>query len=530
MPPNKIATGKIVKLDEDKHLVFGWASIIKDVDGKILLDRQNDYIDSEEELEKAAYDYVLKSRDGGEMHIRRGVSKMVESVVLTEEKQRMLGIPTGSTPTGWWIGFKVNDDRVWEQVKKGEYAGFSVHGTGRRESTELPISKITEVGKGESAGHPFRGNQWTRGISGGGKPQSAPDTVGSEFLRHSGYDVLPKPTSDLGVAKITGAPISWLMPESLHSTLVPLFAELRAMEDGLFSASDDIALNYKLKKALGDLGFNEDEVSIVMLGLKSRSRLMERNGGDKGGVHQYGSHLAITSAEKQVGTEEAQDAIPDDAIPAIRMTSTALKGVFSSGRIKTQFETGTSRGVNNPDLRAAQETAMLSLHPSVNPKKRPIYGFVLNNTVVSNLETLKSVEQYGNTTVVLKQGVRGRTSWVQGDSLNSTILLSSMEEPTYHGLEDFSGARSPVDYYEAQIHGGVKIKDIDYIVMPRYKNYGGVMEDYNDKEEFASEHKISQEHASKIRTWDEEFGWAQNVKDNGLPSPLDRDLKSMGYK
>lgn len=167
MPPNKIATGKIVKLDEDKHLVFGWASIIKDVDGKILLDRQNDYIDSEEELEKAAYDYVLKSRDGGEMHIRRGVSKMVESVVLTEEKQRMLGIPAGSTPTGWWIGFKVNDDRVWEQVKKGEYAGFSVHGTGRRESTELPISKITEVGKGDFAGHPFRGNQHTGGKGGG---------------------------------------------------------------------------------------------------------------------------------------------------------------------------------------------------------------------------------------------------------------------------------------------------------------------------------------------------------------------------
>ena len=168
-PKTTVATGKIVKLDEDKHLVFGWASIIKDVDGKILLDRQNDYIDSEEELENAAYDYVLKSRNGGEMHIRRGVSKMVESVVLTEEKQRMLGIPTGSTPTGWWIGFKVNDNRVWEQVKKGEYAGFSVHGTGRRESTELPFSKFTEVGKGDFAGHPFRGNQYTRGTGGAGK-------------------------------------------------------------------------------------------------------------------------------------------------------------------------------------------------------------------------------------------------------------------------------------------------------------------------------------------------------------------------
>lgn len=139
----------IVKVDDEKKLVFGWASIIKDESGKILLDRQDDFIDSEEELEKAAYDYVLRSRDGGEMHVRRGVAKMVESVVFTEEKQRALGIPVGSMPTGWWIGFKVNDSRVWEQVKKGEYSGFSVHGTGKRESTELPVSKITEIGKAD---------------------------------------------------------------------------------------------------------------------------------------------------------------------------------------------------------------------------------------------------------------------------------------------------------------------------------------------------------------------------------------------
>lgn len=139
----------IVKIDDEKKLVFGWASIIKDESGKILLDRQDDFIDSEEELEKAAYDYVLRSRDGGEMHVRRGVAKMVESVVFTEEKQRALGIPVGSMPTGWWIGFKVNDNRVWQQVKKGEYSGFSVHGTGKRESTQLPVSKITEIGKAD---------------------------------------------------------------------------------------------------------------------------------------------------------------------------------------------------------------------------------------------------------------------------------------------------------------------------------------------------------------------------------------------
>ena len=246
---SKVANGTIVKIDQEKQLVFGWASVIKDTNDKILLDRQEDFIESEDELEKAAYDYVLKSRDGGEMHIRKGVSTMVESVVLSKEKQLALGIPMGIVPIGWWVGFKVNDDRVWNEVKKGGYVGFSVHGTGKRHNEEIAFDKITEVekcacepqpvakynpqywtvmrksqiaivektikktkkkkknkiatvmrefkagklksssgkkvispqqalaiaiseqkqmSKGEGPGHPFRGNQWTRGKSGAG--------------------------------------------------------------------------------------------------------------------------------------------------------------------------------------------------------------------------------------------------------------------------------------------------------------------------------------------------------------------------
>ena len=144
---NEAAMGVITKIDEDKRLVFGWASIIKDTEGKVLLDRQNDFIDSEDELEKSAYTYVLHSRDGGEMHVRKGVSTMVESVVLTKEKQESLGIPAGTVPIGWWIGFRVNDERVWDEVKKGGYAGFSVHGTGQRNETKLNAGEFTEIEK-----------------------------------------------------------------------------------------------------------------------------------------------------------------------------------------------------------------------------------------------------------------------------------------------------------------------------------------------------------------------------------------------
>ena len=137
----------VSKIDLDKKLVFGWASIIKDAEGKVLVDRQNDYIDSEDELESAAYHYVLNSRDGGELHINKGVSTMIESVVFSKEKQQAMGIPEGVIPTGWWIGFRVNDDRVWEEVKKGAYTGFSVHGTGRRFEQVLEQGDYTEIEK-----------------------------------------------------------------------------------------------------------------------------------------------------------------------------------------------------------------------------------------------------------------------------------------------------------------------------------------------------------------------------------------------
>lgn len=141
------STHQIVKIDDDKRLVFGWASIIKDADGRVLIDRQDDFIDSEDELEKSAYDYVLNSRDGGEMHVRKGVSTVVESVVFTKEKQEALGIPEGTMPVGWWVGFRVDDDDVWSAVKKGDYIGFSVHGTGQRNKAILKDGEYTDIEK-----------------------------------------------------------------------------------------------------------------------------------------------------------------------------------------------------------------------------------------------------------------------------------------------------------------------------------------------------------------------------------------------
>ena len=138
----------ILKTDDDKRLVFGWASVSITVDGEQLEDHQKDMIDPED-LEEAVYEYVLNFRDTGEEHIQsmRKKGKLVESCVFTEEKQRAMGIPAGIIPVGWWIGFKIEDDAAWERVKNGTYKMFSIEGKANRVPVEKSENKPLTFGE-----------------------------------------------------------------------------------------------------------------------------------------------------------------------------------------------------------------------------------------------------------------------------------------------------------------------------------------------------------------------------------------------
>lgn len=126
---------KIMKSDDEKMLAFGWASVSMRVDGEVIEDWQKDIVEPED-LENAAYEFVLLYREGGEMHERGGAAVLIESVVFTEEKMRAMGIPAGTLPIGWWIGFKVLDKDVWEKVKDGTYQMFSIEGEAERVKVE----------------------------------------------------------------------------------------------------------------------------------------------------------------------------------------------------------------------------------------------------------------------------------------------------------------------------------------------------------------------------------------------------------
>lgn len=121
----------IAKIDEDRRLVFGWASVSIEKDGTQLVDHEGDIIDPRD-LEDAAYAFVLEFGEANLNHQGPTVGHLVESFVSTPDKLAALGLPADSLPVGWWAGWYVEDDDVWAGVKDGKYQAFSIEGQAQR--------------------------------------------------------------------------------------------------------------------------------------------------------------------------------------------------------------------------------------------------------------------------------------------------------------------------------------------------------------------------------------------------------------
>lgn len=122
---------EIMKSNAEQHLVFGWANVALQADGSVPLDWQGD-ITSPKVLEKAAYSYVLKYRTTGEQHEGESVGVLVESCMFTKEKMAAIGIPDGTIPEGWWVGFYIPDEEVCAKIKEGKYKMFSIQGRAKK--------------------------------------------------------------------------------------------------------------------------------------------------------------------------------------------------------------------------------------------------------------------------------------------------------------------------------------------------------------------------------------------------------------
>jgi len=154
-----------------------------------------------------------------------------------------------------------------------------------------------------------------------------------------------------------------------------------------------------------------------------------------------------------------------------RREGSALK-ILQDGRFKTQFEVGTSGGVFAPSYRAECELSGLGAPMLLDPKLRPVYGYI------SGLDPYMA-GSYGQIEFVLKESVKARATFTLGDSLadfqNGHSVGTPVNRPGIGSMDGNVGvalAKSwdSLSYVEVQIHGGLRLVDVDHIVMHGYPN------------------------------------------------------------
>jgi len=117
----------VLKRDDEKQIVYG-AVLVPEV-----IDLQGEVI-SEEDIEKAAHDYMIRSRNIDVMHSKNVTCYVVESYIAPSDIEINGSIVKKGT---WIMGVYVPDKDVWTQVRMGKLKGFSIYGLANTEPADI---------------------------------------------------------------------------------------------------------------------------------------------------------------------------------------------------------------------------------------------------------------------------------------------------------------------------------------------------------------------------------------------------------
>lgn len=123
---------QVLKVDDEHRILYGWASVTT-YKGEVVVDRQGDTVKTET-LVDAVNDFMEGARVGKLMHKGEQVGQILHSFPVTKEICDALGIQ--SDKEGWITGYKIYDDDLWNDVKTGKFAAFSLGGRGVREELD----------------------------------------------------------------------------------------------------------------------------------------------------------------------------------------------------------------------------------------------------------------------------------------------------------------------------------------------------------------------------------------------------------
>jgi len=205
----------------------------------------------------------------------------------------------------------------------------------------------------------------------------------------------------------------------------------------------------------------------------------------------------------------------------IRVPDDVIDNIMESGKLKNQFESGTSRGVLDNDFRADSEMGLFGIDTE-NPDNHPVYGYMHDTIDGYSPESAEALGHYGGIIVSLNDDIRDRTTFTNYDSLENQSpeegmlsIPSSVNNPSYASmivpellpfgrfgryswrLQVSAFRRSKPSerqesYMEAQIHGGIRLKDIRAIYFPRYRQYiEGIDMTPNKLQKWLEEHNLN---------------------------------------
>lgn len=131
--PDFVTVNDIIKTDDEKRLV---TSIVYEPD---VPDSQGDFMKAET-IEKTAYDFMENYQNIDINHTFEANEnvKIVESYIAKCD----FNIGNRKIIKGSWVmTTKINDDAIWKDVKKGNYNGYSMGGTGTKVEVEEEVKK-----------------------------------------------------------------------------------------------------------------------------------------------------------------------------------------------------------------------------------------------------------------------------------------------------------------------------------------------------------------------------------------------------
>jgi hypothetical protein len=165
-----------------------------------------------------------------------------------------------------------------------------------------------------------------------------------------------------------------------------------------------------------------------------------------------------------------------------------LISVLEDGRLKNQFETGTSGGSYFPDIRIKNELNISGTPIDASNEKRPIFGHLTtfeDSKLPKDPRSKKNIlhvassftKGYGSFKVIMKSSVKERTTFTAGDSMGGSQIAQVVSPNVDRKAMKLAGfvadpytalnytPESVAGYYvEAQIHGGVSLSDIERII------------------------------------------------------------------